>query len=443
MRGARALRWVRWLAPGIGVKRWLALAVGGASLCGAGLTLMATRPESWIRLAGLTGVGLGLAASCVGLIQAIRSVLEVMDPVTHGDLVTTVLARRHLQKGLKIVAIGGGTGLSTLLRGLKAYTMNVTAIVSVADDGGSSGRLRKEFGILPPGDIRNCLVALADAEPLLQQMFQYRFTEGSSLRGHNVGNLLLTALTRLEGDFEHAIQEASRVLAIRGRVVPSTSTKVQLVAKHDDGSLTVGESKISQAQQPIRRLWLEPRNSLPTTDALSAIRAADLILVGPGSLFTSLIPNLLVPGIVQAMLHSAALRVYLCNVMTQFRETHGFTASDHVRALAAHTHPDVVDLCVVNKGGVPDALLATYRGERAFPVEPDVERIRALGYQVVIDDLISSENMVRHDPEKLARAVMRLEWGSRRPPAGRRRLNGHRPNGNGRGVVVGSSREGA
>ncbi|MBI2884638.1 MAG: YvcK family protein [Candidatus Omnitrophica bacterium] len=319
-----------------------------------------------------------------------------------------------MEKGPKLVAIGGGTGLSMLLHGLKSYTDNITAIVTVADDGGSSGRLREEFGVLPPGDIRNCLVALADTEPLMQRLFQYRFTHGSALEGHSFGNLFLTAMTQITGDFETAVRASSKVLAIRGRVVPSTCDRVRLVAEHEDGSVTIGESKISASPVPIRRVYLEPASAKPTADAIEAIREADAVILGPGSLYTSIIPNLLVDGVADAVVQSKALKIYVCNVMTQFHETSGFKASDHVRALVAHTNPGALHLCIINTRTVPSELLEKYRKEDAFPVDADADQIRALGYQVVAEPLMSAQDHVRHDPDRLAKLIIHLTLGTRR-----------------------------
>jgi uncharacterized cofD-like protein len=275
--------------------------------------------------------------------------------------------------------------------------------------------------MLPPGDIRNCLVALADTEPLMQQLFQYRFADESALKGHNFGNLFITAMTKITGDFERAVRASSKVLAIRGRVVPSTNMKVRLAAEHADGSVTVGETKISKAEVPIRRVYLEPMGCQPTADALAAIRDANAIVLGPGSLYTSIIPNLLVDDIVDAVVQSKALKVYVCNVMTQFRETDGFKASDHVRALVAHSNPGIVQVCLVNTEPVPDALLEKYREEGAYPVEPDVARIRELGYQVVDGSIINTENYVRHDSDKVAKLIIQLIVG------GRGRASAHTP----------------
>jgi len=397
------------------IKRWLFLLVIGALLLMMGSALFPAEAGVMVRLASLAILGVGLSALSVGVVGLLRSFLDVLSPSPQQDLVELVFQRRHLEKGPKLVAIGGGTGLSTLLSGLKAYTTNLTAVVTVADDGGSSGRLREEFGMIPPGDIRNCLVALAETGPLMQRLFQYRFTGSSALGGHNFGNLFITAMTQITGDFQQAIRASSQVLAIRGYVVPSTCNRVQLVAELDDGSVTAGESRISQTSLPIKRLYLEPANSLPTPEALRAIREADAIILGPGSLFTSIIPNLLVDGVVEAIVQSKALKIYVSNVMTQCRETSGFKASDHVRALMTHASPAVLQVCLVNTKPVPPDLLEKYRQEQAVPVEPDVERIRELGYQAVAAEVINAHDYVRHDPDKLARLVIQLAIGSRRP----------------------------
>ena len=407
------MHFLKWLYPGMRVKRWLLLALAGIFTFGIGAALLPVEGGLWLRLASLVMLLSGLTFLVMGMGLMVRSLLEVVVPGQDRNLVDIVFQRRHLERGPKVVAIGGGTGLSTLLHGLKQYTTNLTAIVTVADDGGSSGRLREEFDMLPPGDIRNCLVALADTEPLMQRLFQYRFAEESALKGHSFGNLFITAMTKITGDFERAVQASSKVLAIRGRVVPSTNTKVRLVAEHSDGSVTLGETKISHSEIPIRRIYLEPTGCQPTQGALDAIREANAIVLGPGSLYTSIIPNLLMDRMVEAVVQSKALKMYVCNVMTQFRETHGFRASDHVRALVAHTNPGIIQLAIVNTRPVPSSLVEKYREEEAFPVDPDIERIRELGYQVVADDIMSAENYVRHDPDKLAKLIIQLIVGSR------------------------------
>ena len=409
----KPMQLVKWLYPGMRVKRWLMMAIGGVLAFGVGSALLPVEGGLLLRLFSLVILVVGLVSLVFGVGLMVRSLLEVVFPAHGQDLVELVFQQRYLEKGPKIVVVGGGTGLSTLLHGLKQYTTNLTAIVTVADDGGSSGRLREEFDMLPPGDIRNCLVALADTEPLMQRLFQYRFAEDSALHGHNFGNLFITAMTKITGDFERAVRASSKVLAIRGRVVPSTNMKVRLAAEHDDGSVTLGETRISESPVPIRRIYLEPSGCQPTADALAAIQEANAILLGPGSLYTSIIPNLLVDKIVEGIVTSKALKLYICNVMTQSRETAGFKASDHVRALVAHSSPGIIQLVLVNTEPVPPSLLEKYRGEEAFPVESDVEEIRALGYQVVADNLISTEDYVRHDPHKVAKIVIQLIVGTR------------------------------
>jgi len=428
-------RFLKWFYPGMRIKRWLAVAIVGVLIFGIGSTLLPVEGGIGLRLISLVMLVTGLMAIVMGTLGFARSLLEVVAPSESQDLVELVFQRRHLDKGPKIVVIGGGTGLSTLLQGLKQYTTNITAIVTVADDGGSSGRLREEFDMLPPGDIRNCLVALADTQPLMQQLFQYRFAEESALRGHSFGNLFITAMTKITGDFERAIQASSKVLAIRGRVVPSTNAKVRLVAEHEDGSVTSGESSISSASVPIRRVYLDPASCQPTAEALQAIRDANAIVLGPGSLYTSVIPNLLMGQMVDLIVQAKAMKLYVCNVMTQARETSGYRASDHLKALVSHTHPGIVQVVIVNTEPVPQDLLERYRQEGAFPVEADQESLREMGYQVVAENAISTENYVRHDSEKLAKIVIQLIVGARgrhgmitapptppeRPPSGRER----------------------
>lgn len=407
------MRFIKWFYPGMRVKRWLVMALAGILMFGMGSALLPVEGGLALRLFSLLTLILGLFSLVFGVGLMVRSLLEVVSPGHVQDLVELVFQQRYLEKGPKIVVIGGGTGLSMLLHGLKQYTTNLTAIVTVADDGGSSGRLRQEFDMLPPGDIRNCLVALADTEPLMQKLFQYRFAEDSALQGHSFGNLFITAMTKITGDFEKAIQASSKVLAIRGRVIPCTNTKIRLAAEHADGSVTLGESKISQSDVPIRRIYLEPGGAEPTPDALQAIKDANAIVLGPGSLYTSIIPNLLVDQVVDAVVTSKAIKVYVCNVMTQSRETAGFKASDHVKALITHSNPGLLQLAIINTEPVPHALLDKYRQEDAFPVEPDIQTIRALGYQVVAENIISTEDYVRHDAHKVAKIIIQLIVGAR------------------------------
>ncbi len=314
------------------------------------------------------------------------------------------------ERGPKITAIGGGTGLSTMLRGLKKYTKNLTAVVTVADDGGGSGVLRRDIGMPPPGDIRHCMESLANVEPIMERLLTYRFQEGS-LAGQSFGNLILAALNGVTGSFEEAVAQMSQVLAITGRILPVTSADVQLEAVFENGARVVGESKISSFKKEqdcrIAHVALLPERPAALPAALQAIREADLILMGPGSLYTSVIPNLLVDGVVEAICRSEALKIYVCNIMTQEGETEGYTAADHVDALLSHGAPGLVDLCLANSAPVRPGLVEKYREEDAAPILVDRERIRAMGLELE-EYPVASEggDYARHDPDRLAAAVL-------------------------------------
>jgi len=317
-----------------------------------------------------------------------------------------------VRRGPKIVAIGGGTGLSTMLRGLKTQTNDLTAIVTVADDGGGSGVLRQELGMPPPGDIRNCMQALANVEPVMEQLLGYRFTEGS-LTGQAFGNLLLAALNGISDSFDHAVARMSEVLAITGRVLPVTNSDVQLEAIFENGTRVTGESKIFEFKKQqdcrIRQVRLLPEHPPALPEALKAIEEAELILLGPGSLYTSVIPNLLVDGIVEAICKASALKVYVCNIMTQDGETEGMTAADHVAALLRHGAPGLVDICLANSATVRPGLVERYRAEDAVPIVVDRAAIEALGVQLVERPLASeTSDYARHSFTRLAQAVMEL-----------------------------------
>ena len=314
------------------------------------------------------------------------------------------------ERGPKITAIGGGTGLSTMLRGLKKYTKNLTAVVTVADDGGGSGVLRRDIGMPPPGDIRHCMESLANVEPIMERLLTYRFQEGS-LAGQSFGNLILAALNGVTGSFEEAVAQMSQVLAITGRILPVTSADVQLEAVFENGARVVGESKISSFKKEqdcrIAHVALLPERPAALPAALQAIREADLILMGPGSLYTSVIPNLLGEGVVEAICRSEALKIYVCNIMTQEGETEGYTAADHVDALLSHGAPGLVDLCLANSAPVRPGLVEKYREEDAAPILVDRERIRAMGLELE-EYPVASEggDYARHDPDRLAAAVL-------------------------------------
>lgn len=331
------------------------------------------------------------------------------------------------------MAIGGGTGLSTVLKGLKRHApeigpgtqlppVEITAVVTVTDDGGSSGRLRREFDILPPGDIRNCMVALSEDEALLTRIFQHRFAFGRGLKGHSFGNLFLAALTQITGDFAKAVRLSSEVLAIAGRIYPSTSANVTLRAHLTDGRILDGETRISRSKVPIHTIELQPGDVKPMQETLEAIRRADLITLGPGSLFTSVVPNLLVRGIPAAIQRSPALKACFVNLMWQPGETDGMSAADHVEAILRHSRRKLVDCAVVNTAPIAKSLLARYARQHAMQVTNDFQRLAELGLEVVALPLLAKEDRVRHDPELTARAVVELAKRGRRAIASRQAM---------------------
>jgi len=409
---------IKWLYPGMRIKRWIILLILGilliaSGLAGGVLTIRSANVVSFnadfVKAAYTLDLIIGAWLVIQALKKIFRSIVSLFLPEKEEKFIDIVYQKRQLARGPKVVAIGGGTGLSTLLHGLKEHTDHNSAIVTVADDGGSSGRLRQQFDILPPGDIRNCLVALADTEPLMHKLFQFRFDKDSEFSGHNFGNLFITVMTQLTGDFEQAIKESSKVLAIRGQVIPSTLSKVTLVAKHTDGSQTEGEAKIPHAGRPIDRVYLNPQESAATPEAVKAINDSDIIIFGPGSLYTSIIPNLLIKEITDAIVNSKAIKFYICNIMTQRGETDNFNAFDHLRVLIAHSHPRIIDYCVVNTGEISQEILKKYEtGDCSF-VEPSVDKIRDLGYRIISDNFVSiSNDLVRHNDLKLAQEIIKV-----------------------------------
>lgn len=401
---------LKWLYPGIGVKRWIGFSAFGVIILILGTSDLRSE-EFWvIQLLDAVMVISGIIILILGIKRMMRSFIAVYLPVSRGsELVDMLYQKKHLSRGPKIVAVGGGHGLSMLLSGIKEYTSNISAIVTVADDGGSSGRLRQEFDILPPGDIRNCLIALADAPSLMRELFQFRFDTNSQLSGHSFGNLFITVMTRLTGDFEKAVKETSKVLALRGQVIPSTLNNVTLVAQHKDGTETQGEANIPEAHRPINRVLLKPEGSQATPDAIKAIQEAQIITLGPGSLYTSIIPNLLTKEITDAIVASSAIKVYVCNAMTQPGETDGYSASDHIKALVSHSHPRILDYCIVNTGEIPQEILKRYAQDNSYLVVNDRRKIENMGYRIIEDDCtIVEEEVIRHDRVKLAKIILGL-----------------------------------
>lgn len=432
MNGTRRLKsWLKWLYPGMRVKRWLLLTPIGVFLVVVGIVLFTnmqvvdllndgarllfnrtglelTEPRVHVPMSA-AAIALGLFLIFVSFRQVIGSIASVISPDAKDRLVDVIYRQRSLAQGHRIVVIGGGTGLSTMLRGLKEYSSNIVAVVTVSDDGGSSGGLKTQLGMLPPGDIRNCMVALADAEPLLSELFQYRFeTEDSCFGGHSFGNLLIGAMTDITGDFEKAVKATSKVLAIRGTVLPSTLQNIGLRADMQDGSVVFGESEIVRSGKGIKQISLVPEDVRPLEESLEAIRLANVIVIGPGSVYTSVIPNLLVRGISDAIAASRAVKVYVCNVMTQPGESDNFQASDHVKAVVRHAGRRIFDYVLVNREVPSLRLLEKYQAQGAHLVSPDVDVIREIGYKPITGNFISQTEVVRHDPQKLAQAILRL-----------------------------------
>lgn len=312
----------------------------------------------------------------------------------------------------KIVVIGGGTGLSVMLRGLKEKPLDITAIVTVGDDGGSSGILRSELGMPPPGDIRNVLTSMADVEPLLEKMLQYRFQEGTGLAGHSLGNLILAAMQDITGDFVTGVREMSRVFAVRGRVLPVSPQLVTLKAEMEDGRLIEGESQIPKIGGKIKRLSLEPEHVEPLPEAIEAIREADAVLCGPGSLYTSILPNLLVPGIAEEIVKSQAVKIFICNVMTQPGETDNYSVSDHLSAVHTHLGHHLFDYVIVNNGEIPPQVQVKYAEKGAKAVHLDLEEVQKRGYRVIADKLVLFRTYLRHDAEKLSHHIYHIveDW---------------------------------
>jgi uncharacterized cofD-like protein len=416
----RSIDLARWLLPGLGVKRWLLVAAVGATLFVNGVSRFLTDEGVTLQINEFvdsvvseffppgylpwTFMVTGAVFVTLGIWRWLNAIVTAVAP--HGtSKVIDAIRDKRLTRGYKIVVVGGGTGLSTMLRGLKKITTNLTAVVTVSDDGGSSGRLQKELGVLPPGDIRNCLVALADDEALVTELFSYRFMEGEGLSGHSFGNLFLAAMTGITGNFDEAIKVSSRVLNVKGRVLPSTLAVARLCAKLTDGRVIEGETQITGAHGTIDHVYLDPPFAAPLDEVIAALREADAIVLGPGSLYTSIMPNLLIDRVGREIEASNAVKIYVCNVMTQPGETDGYTAAAHVRALLRGADANVCEVAVVNDE-LPRKLLEEYAEEDQFPVDVDEDELRTLGVRVVRANVISETQTVRHDSDRLAAVVV-------------------------------------
>lgn len=425
------MRWIKWLYPGMDIKRWLFLFTSGVIVSALGIALLfkykfihvvekilselmyfssATNYNVISLIVGISGIFIGVFLMVLATRKSIHSILEAIAPENNKHILEKIFSKKRLARGPTITVIGGGTGLSVLLRGIKQITNNCTAVVTSADDGGSSGRLRQEFGIIPPGDCRNCLIALADTEPLMEKLMQYRFKGDNQLSGHNFGNLFITAMHDIVGDMEGALSATSEILKVRGKVIPSSIQPIELVAQMEDGEVVRGESRITEAASKIIKLELIPEMPQATNSALQAIAEADVVIIGPGSLYTSIIANLLIPEIKQALLNSNAVKIYICNVMTQPGETDGYSAFDHVSKLIEYMDGiKFLDYVILNNQlNINPELLGKYALQGAYPVINDSERILDLDIKVVPANLISQDNLIRHNSNRLARTLIRL-----------------------------------
>lgn len=408
----------KWLVPGLQVKRWFALIFLGAVLMTLGVLILFDIRPVFYTMEFVRKVAMNLSTEWIAFAFVMigaglffkgwqKTNLSMLDGSDNESLLENLYRRRKLNRGPRIVAVGGGTGLSMLLKGIKHITNNITAVVTVGDDGGSSGRLREEMGVLPPGDIRNCIAALADDEDLVTKLFQYRFKTGEGLEGHSFGNLFLTALCSITGDMVRAVKESSNVLSIRGRVLPSTLDDMKLVAELEDGRIIHGESNIPEAHGKIKRLYTEPSDCKPLPEVIDAIRNAELIILGPGSLYTSVTPNLLIKEIASEIAKSNAKKIYVCNIMTQPGETDNYSVSDHVKALMQHAgSKDIIGTVLVNDF-LPSNLAKKYQLSGSYPVKLDYENLKKLDVKVFSRKLIedSKEGLVRHSSHRVARAI--------------------------------------
>jgi uncharacterized cofD-like protein len=424
---------VKWLAPGLSVKRWLFISAIGVICTVLGFAILVKlTPIFYViqvlqlflqvltqyvpnYVSGPLVIAVGALLVWWGQTRTLGSITEVLMPEGNDELVDRLLVHRRLNRGPKIVAIGGGTGLSTLLRGLKDYSSNITAVVTVADDGGSSGRLRREIGGLPPGDIRNCLAALADQEKLITELFQYRFRAGDGLAGHSFGNLFLSAMSEITDGWEQAIATSSQVLAIRGQVLPATLSDVRLWAEFEDGRRIEGESSISAAGGKIIKIGCKPSRPPALPSVLTAIREADFIILGPGSLYTSVIPNLLVPQIVEAIARRTDIpRIYVCNIMSQPGETTGYRVSDHIKSIDAAAGRRIFDAVLVQKKSPSAAAIDHYANEQSSVVPIDRHELMQLGCRIILANVMEEDlqtHVVRHSSKRLSRVLLR--WYSR------------------------------
>lgn len=418
---------LKWLYPNLGIKRYFLLAVFGIFLVAWGFAVMSYgetlgfleaqfseliyqltgRHTASVVPAGIIISLSGLALIYIGFIKMLNSIITILLPGNEDKIVDVMYSRCQLKRGPKIVVVGGGTGLSALLKGLKEYTSNLTAIVTVADDGGSSGRLRRELGILPPGDVRSCLVALAEKEEIMEDLFSYRFDNGA-FAGHSLGNLFLAGMAGRFGDFQKGIEQVGKVFALRGEVYPSTLSQITLEASFEDGRSINGETAIRTTPGKIKHLEIIPQNCTPLPEALQAVEEADLVVLGPGSLYTSVLPNLLINGLRDKIAAVKAPCVYVCNIMTEPGETDDFTVAEHLQVIIEHGGKGLVDVAVVSKDDIPLEVRERYQAEGADIVTGDAKSVESLGIQYYEGKFYTGGEVIRHNPEKLAKELLRL-----------------------------------
>jgi len=413
----------KWFYPGMRVKRFLLIVLLGIILMGVGLIFLIDLSKFlWIKnqiknlfiyyqiaphISGFILMILGSALVILGIANINRSILNRIIPQQVNQVPEMIYLQRKLGKGPHIVVIGGGTGLYALLRGLKQYTSNITAVVTVFDSGGSSGQLRDELGVLPPGDIRNCLVALSTKEPLMTRLFQYRFKDGS-LQGHSFGNLFITAMSEVSGDFPKGVEKSSEILAIRGKVLPSSTADVTLCARLKNKKIIRGENNISQSKDRIESIFIQPSSVLPLPETIQAIREADAVILGPGSLYTSIICNLLVKNIPEAICQSNALTIYICNVMTQPGETDNYSASMHLTEVVRYLNQNCIDYVLVNSKVLSKEVTLKYQQEGACAVRDDLPIMFGERTKIIRQDLLSEHNFARHDSDKIAKLIRNI-----------------------------------
>lgn len=424
------MRLLKWFYFGMNIKRWLFLFACGVIISALGVALclnyefiraieellqqmiyfaMGNNYHAISVVAGTIICFVGLLIMVIATKKLIHSIIDHLLPGQGNQIMERIFEQSKLKKGLNITVVGGGTGLSVLLRGLKRISSNCTAVVTVADDGGSSGRLREELGILPPGDLRHCLVALADTEPLMAKLMQHRFADTSSFAGHSFGNIFIAAMSQVVGDMERGLSATSEILKVKGSVIPATLEKVVLEATMDDNTIIVGESNIPKVGKRIQKIRMVPNDAKATATAVQAIAKADILILGPGSLYTSIISNLLIEDIRSAIINSSAQKIYVCNVMTQYGETDGYTVYDHIKVLNEYIGKSFIDYVVVNSTVITkQEVLDRYAAEKAYPIAIDTDKITNDGIKIIAADLVSQQNMIRHDPLKLAQTLISL-----------------------------------